>query len=92
MTDSEVTPVSAVPSVQAVALPDRLSIDLRSPHHIAAAFDRDVRIRFNDKERLDVAEYCVSERWIRVPAGKALDRKGQPLLMKLRGKVEAFYE
>lgn len=92
MTDSEVTPVSAVPSVQAVALPDRLSIDPRSPHHIAAAFDRDVRIRFNDKERLDVAEYCVSERWIRVPAGKALDRKGQPLLMKLRGKVEAFYE
>ena len=92
MTDSEVTPVSAVPSVQAVTLPDRLSIDPRSPHHIAAAFDRDVRIRFNDKERLDVAEYCVSERWIRVPAGKALDRKGQPLLMKLRGKVEAFYE
>jgi hypothetical protein len=75
-----------------VALPDRLSIDPRSPHHIAAAFDRDVRIRFNDKERLDVAEYCVSERWIRVPAGKTLDRKGQPLLMKLRGKVEAFYE
>jgi hypothetical protein len=92
MTDSEVTPVSAVLSVQAVALPDRLSIDPRSPHHIAAAFDRDVRIRFNDKERLDVAEYCVSERWIRVPAGKTLDRKGQPLLMKLRGKVEAFYE
>jgi hypothetical protein len=92
MTDSEVIPVPAVPSAPAVALPDRLSIDPRSPHHIAAAFDRDVRIRFNDKERLDVAEYCVSERWIRVPAGKTLDRKGQPLLMKLRGKVEAFYE
>jgi hypothetical protein len=92
MTDSELTSVAVAPSVSAVSLPDRLSIDPRSPHHIAAAFNRDVRIRFNDKERLDVAEYCISERWIKVPAGKTLDRKGQPLLMKLRGKVDAFYE
>ena len=27
----------------------------------------------------------------KVPAGKTLDRKGQPLLIKLKGKVEAFY-
>lgn len=73
------------------ALPDRLSIDTRSPHHVAAIFEHDIGIRFNDKERTDVEEYCISEGWIRVRAGKALDRKGQPLLMKLKGKVEAFY-
>ena len=73
------------------ALPDRLSIDPRSPHHIAAVFEHQVGIRFNGKERLDVEEYCISESWIKVPAGKALDRKGQPLLIKLKGKVEAFY-
>ena len=73
------------------ALPDHLSIDPRSPYYVAAVFEHDVGIRFNDKERLDVAEYCISERWVRVPAGKTLDRKGNPLLIKLRGKVEAFY-
>ena len=72
-------------------LPDRLSIEPRSPHYIAAVFDHDVGIRLNDKERLDVSEYCISEGWIKVPAGKALDRKGNPLLIKLKGKVEAFY-
>ena len=72
-------------------LPDRLSSDARSPHHLAAAFEQDIGIRFNDQERFDVAEYCISEGWIRVPAGKAIDRKGQPLMIKLKGKVEAFY-
>ena len=72
-------------------LPDRLSIDARSPFHIAAVFDHDVGIRLNDKERLDVSEYCISEGWVKVPAGKTLDRKGHPLLIKLKGKVEAFY-
>ena len=72
-------------------LPDRLSTDPRSPHHLAAAFERDIGIRFNGKERFDVAEYCISESWVRVPAGKAVDRKGQPLLIRLKGSVEAFY-
>ena len=72
-------------------LPDRLSTDPRSPHHLAAAFERDIGIRFNGKERFDVAEYCISEGWVRVPAGKAVDRKGQPLLIRLKGSVEAFY-
>jgi hypothetical protein len=26
-----------------------------------------------------------------VPAGKTVDRKGRPLLIKLTGKVEVFY-
>ena len=72
-------------------LPDRLSIDPRSPHHVAEVFKNEVGIRFNDKERLDVEEYCVSEGWIKVAAGKTLDRKGRPMLIKLKGKVEAFY-
>ena len=72
-------------------LPDRLSIDPRSPFHDAAVFEHEVGIKFNDKERMNVEEYCISEGWIRVPAGKALDRKGNPMLIKLKGKVEAFY-
>ena len=72
-------------------LPDHLSIDPRSRHHVAAVFEHDVGIRLNGKERLDVAEYCISEGWIRVPAGKTLDRKGNPLLIKIKGTVEAFY-
>lgn len=71
--------------------PDRLSADPRSPHHVPAIFEHDVGIRFNDKERDDVEEYCISEGWIKVPAGKTLDRKGHPLMIKLKGKVEPFY-
>jgi hypothetical protein len=73
------------------ALPDRLSQDPRSPHFVRAVFEHDIGILFNGKERFDVAEYCISEGWVKVPAGKTLDRKGQPLLLKLKGKVEAFY-
>ena len=74
------------------ALPDRLSIDPRSPHHVAEVFQHDIGIRFNDKERFDVEEYCVSEGWVKVPAGKKVDRKGRSLLIKLKGTVEAFYK
>ena len=76
---------------QRPALPDHLSIDARSPHHVAAVFEHDIGIRFNEKDRSDVAEYCISEGWVKVPAGKTVDRKGQPVLIKLKGKVEAFY-
>lgn len=74
------------------ALPDRLSIDPRSPHHVKAVFEHDIGILFNDKERFDVEEYCVSEGWIKVPVGNKVDRKGKPLLISLKGKVEAFYK
>jgi hypothetical protein len=73
-------------------LPDRLSIDPRSPHHVAAVFQHEIGIKINDKERTDVEEYCISEGWIKVAAGKTLDRKGKPMLIKLKGKVEAFYK
>ena len=72
-------------------LPDRLSVDPASPHYVAAVVEQTIGIRFNGKPRFDVEEYCISEGWIKVPAGRALDRKGRPLLIKLKGKVEAYY-
>jgi hypothetical protein len=72
-------------------LPDHLSIDPRSPFHVAAVFEHDIGILFNGQERHNVEEYCVSEGWVKVPAAKTLDRKGKPLLIKLKGRVEAFY-
>ena len=78
-------------TTQRPELPDHLSTDPRSSFHVPAVFEHDIGILFNDKERFDVSEYCISEGWVKVPAGKALDRKGQPMLIKLKGKVEAFY-
>ena len=72
-------------------LPDHLSVDPRSPHPVAAVVQHDIGIRLNGKERHDVEEYCISEGWVKVPAGKTVDRKGRPLLIKLKGQVEAFY-
>jgi hypothetical protein len=71
--------------------PDRLSADPRSPYHNAAALERGVGIRFNSREREDVEEYSISEGWVRVPAGKAVDRYGRPMTIKLKGAVEAYY-
>ena len=71
-------------------LPDRLSLDPRSPYHDAALLERGVGIRFNGQERTNVEEYCISEGWIRVIAGKALDRRGNPMTMKLKGNVEPY--
>jgi hypothetical protein len=73
------------------ALPDHLSVDPRSPHHVAAVFEHEIGIRLNDKERFDVEEYCISEGWVKVPAGKTKDRHGRPLLIKIKGRVEVFY-
>ncbi|MDG1687549.1 MAG: DUF3297 family protein [Gammaproteobacteria bacterium] len=73
------------------ALPDRLSINPASPHHVAEVFEHDIGIRLNGKERNDVEEYCISEGWIKIASPKALDRYGQPMLMKIKGTVEAFY-
>lgn len=72
-------------------LPDRLAVDPRSPFYVAAVFDHGIGIRLNGNERRDVEEYCISEGWVKVAVGKKVDRKGNPLLIKLRGKVEAYY-
>lgn len=72
--------------------PDRLSVDPKSPHYDEAALARDVGIRFNGVEKTNVEEYCISEGWIRVAAGKAVDRKGRPITVKLKGVVEPFFK
>jgi hypothetical protein len=72
--------------------PDRLSVNPRSEHFDEDALQRGVGIRFKDRVRTDVEEYCISEGWIRVQAGKTVDRKGQPLTLKLNGPVEAWFE
>ena len=71
--------------------PDRLSTDPRSPFHDAALLERGVGIRFNGEERTNVKEYCVSEGWIRVQAGRARDRRGNPMTMKIKGDVSAYF-
>jgi len=74
-----------------VELPDRLSTDPRSPFYNAEVLQRDVGIRFKGVERTNVEEYCVSEGWVRVPAGAAKDRYGNPLMIKLSGSVEPYF-
>jgi len=72
--------------------PDHLSVNPRSPFFDAEKLLRGVGIRFKDRVRTDIEEYSISEGWVRVQAGKAVDRKGQPLTIKLTGPVEAYYE
>jgi len=73
-------------------LPDRLSVDPSSPYYNAALLERGVGIRFAGQEKTNVEEYCVSEGWIRVAAGTAKDRKGNPLTIKLKGPVEPYFK
>lgn len=73
-------------------LPDHLAVDPKSPFHVAEVLEHDIGIRFNGNERHDVEEYCLSEGWIKVQVGNKVDRHGKPLLIKLRGQVEAFYK
>jgi hypothetical protein len=72
-------------------LPDRLASDPQSPFHVAAVFEHDIGIRFNGNERRDVEEYCVSEGWVKVAVGNKVDRRGNPLTIKLKGTVEPYY-
>lgn len=72
-------------------LPDRLSIDPRSPFYNAEVLSRDVGIRFKGAEKTNVEEYCVSEGWIRVAVGSSKDRHGNPVTMKLSGPVEPYF-
>lgn len=72
------------------ALPDRLSSDPRSPFYNEEILSRDVGIRFKGVEKNNVEEYCVSEGWVRLAVGTGRDRKGNPMTIKLKGKVEPF--
>lgn len=72
--------------------PDRLSSNPKSPHYDESVLMRGVGIMFNGQEKTNVDEYCVSEGWVRLVAGKALDRQGNPMTIKLKGKVEPFFQ
>lgn len=77
---------------QRPSLPDHLSADKSSPHYIKECFDFRIGIRLNGKERFDVQEYCVSQGWVMVPSKKTFDRRGNRLLIKIKGTVESFYK
>ena len=73
-------------------LPDRLASNPDSPYYDEALLARGIGIRFNGAEKTNVDEYCVSEGWVRVTAGNAKDRFGNPMTIKLKGKVEPYLQ
>ena len=73
-------------------LPDRLSVNPKSPHYDEETLKRNVGIRLNGNEKTNVEEYCVSEGWIRVAIERKKDRHGNPLTMKIHGQVEPFFK
>ena len=72
--------------------PDRLSLDPRSEFYDESLLGRGVGIKFNGQEKTAVIEYCISEGWIRIAAGRSRDRFGQPMTIKLKGVVEPYFE
>lgn len=73
-------------------LPDRLSLDPRSPYFDSDILEKGIGIRFNGQEKTNVQEYCISEGWIKVAAGRSRDRYGNPMTITLKGKVEPYVE
>jgi hypothetical protein len=71
-------------------LPDRLSIHPDSPFYSEEILARGIGLKLNGVEKTNAEEYCISEGWIKVVAGKTVDRKGKPLLLKLKGNVEVW--
>ena len=71
--------------------PDRLSVNPKSPHFDKSVLERGVGVRFKGVDRNNVEEYCVSEGWVRLTVGNTLDRKGNPMTIKLQGTVEPYF-
>lgn len=94
ITDAPATPaITDAPASPAIAdtPPDRLAASPRSPFYDEALLERGVGIVFDGNERTNVDEYCVSEGWVKVAAGKSKDRYGNALTIKLKGKVEPYF-
>ncbi|MCB5426177.1 MAG: hypothetical protein BGO57_11810 [Sphingomonadales bacterium 63-6] len=89
---SEETTPNTTPSTGADVPPDRLAINPTNPFFDAEKLQRGIGIRFKGTVRTNVDEYCISEGWVKVQAGRTVDRKGNPLLVKLNGPVEAWFE
>lgn len=85
-------PATPAASTAADVPQDRLAINPRSPWFDESQLQRGIGIRFKGVVRTNVEEYCISEGWVRVQAGKSMDRKGNPLTIKLSGPVEAWFE
>ncbi|MEH6790593.1 DUF3297 family protein [Parasphingorhabdus sp.] len=90
MTDTPETPAAA--KSPADIPPDRLAINPRSPHYGGDLLTRGIGINFRGTQKHNIEEYSISEGWVKVQAGKTMDRKGNPLLIKLNGEVEAWFE
>jgi hypothetical protein len=74
------------------APPSRLSVNPKSPYYDEAILARGVGVRFNGNEKTNVEEYCVSEGWVRLAVGRAVDRAGNPMTLKLKGTVEPYFK
>jgi len=72
--------------------PDRLSVNPNNKYYDAEVLQRGVGIKFKGEEKTNVDEYCVSEGWVRLAVGKAVDRKGNALTVKLQGVVEPYFQ
>ena len=71
--------------------PDRLCVNPRSPYYDEAILARGVGVRFNGQEKTNVEEYCVSEGWVRLAAGRTVDRAGNAMTVTLKGTVEPYF-
>jgi len=93
MTEDNAPEQIAQPSTDGADVPpDHLAISPSSPFFDAEKLQRGIGIRFKGTVRTNVDEYCISEGWVKVQAGKSFDRRGNPLLIKLNGPVEAWFE
>ena len=90
--EPEQTDAPAAQETKSEPAPDRLSNNPRSEYFDMETLQRGIGISFKGTERHDVEEYCISEGWIRVAAGKSRDRFGNPMTIKLSGPVEAWLE
>lgn len=67
--------------------PDRLAVDPKSPYYDKALLARGIAVLFKGVERVNVAEYCVSEGWVRrIPAGGSYKNT-----VKMQGQVEVWF-
>ena len=71
-------------------LPDRLCTNPRSPYYDEALLAKGIGVRFRGEEKTNVDEYCVSEGWVKLAVGNKVDRKGNPMTIKLSGPVEVY--
>lgn len=70
-----------------VTPPDRLAVDPKSPFYDLALLNRGVAVSFRGRERFNVAEYCLSEGWVRlIPPGGTYRQT-----VKIQGPVEAWF-